>query len=84
MMKINIENKKYRASTFNIAGFALMPPLGAIAIDFVRLCKDIGPVWFVIQVGFSLWLFFVGLTFLEAGRNIMTIGVDDESNKRRL
>jgi hypothetical protein len=83
-MRINIENKKYRANTFNIAGFALMTPLGAIFIDFVRLCKDIGPVWFIIQFVISFGLFIAGLTCLEIGRNIMTIGIDDESNKRRL
>lgn len=78
---LNIENKKYRANTFSIAGFALMTPLGAIFIDFVRLIMDIGPIWFIVQVVISLGLFFVGLTFLEVGRNIMTIGVNDDVHK---
>lgn len=81
MMSIDIENKKYRANTFNIAGFALMTPLGAIFIDFIRLFKDIGLIWFMVQLLISVLLFAVGLTCLEIGRNIMTIGIEDDIHR---
>ena len=65
------DEQKYKAYTFNIAGFALMTPLGKVFLDYVSLFRELGLILFIINFIISLLLFIGGLTFVEHGRNIL-------------
>ena len=65
------EEQKYKAYTYNITGFALMSPLGKVFLNYISLFKEIGPEWFIFNFLLSLFLFFVGLTFVDHGRSIL-------------
>lgn len=70
-MYVITEEQKYRAYTFNIAGFALMTPAGKVVLDFANIIKDLGYIGFFAYVLTSLLLFILGLTFIELGRSIL-------------
>lgn len=65
------EEQKYRAFTFNVAGFALMTPLGKVVLDFSDLIKNYGLDWFFAHIVISALLFLWGLTCIEKGRSIL-------------
>ena len=65
------EEDKYRAYTFNIAGFAVMTPFGRLVFENVKLFHELGPVWFLINLFGSICLFIWGLTLVEQGRTIL-------------
>lgn len=67
------EEQKYKAFTFNVAGFALMTPLGKIILDFSDLIKNYGLGWFFAHLVISALLFIWGLTWVERGRIILSI-----------
>lgn len=67
------EEQRYRAYTYNIAGFALMTPLGKVVMDYINIFKEIGLVMFVINLLIAFLLFLAGLTFIEIGRSILNI-----------
>lgn len=72
-MKMLSEEERYRAYTFNFAGFALMTPFGRLVLENVKLFNDVGAGWFVFNCTISLFLFWAGLTFVEQGRRILNI-----------
>ena len=65
------EEDKYRAYTFNFAGFAAMTPFGRIVIENVKLFNELGPLCFFINLVVSICLFVWGLTLVEQGRTIL-------------
>ena len=65
------EERKYKAYTLNIAGFALMTPLGKVSLEYIHMFREFGPVWFIFNVLLSLFLFIAGLTFVDYGRNLL-------------
>lgn len=65
------EERRYKAYTLNIAGFALMTPLGKVFLDYVGIFKEIGLGWFIFNFVFSVFFFLVGLTFVDRGRSIL-------------
>ena len=65
------EEDKYRAYTFNIAGFASMSLFGKIVIGNIKLFHELGPVWFTINCLISIPLLLLGLTLLEIGRRLL-------------
>ena len=71
MLFVITEEQKYRAYTFNIAGFAMMTPLGKVVLDYVPIFRELGLGWFIFNVLLSLFLFIAGLTFIEHGRNML-------------
>ncbi len=66
-----IEEEKYRAYTFNFAGFAVMTPLGKLVLENVKLYNELGLLWFLINLFGSICLFVWGLTLVEQGRTIL-------------
>ncbi len=67
------EEQKYKAYTYNIAGFALMTPLGKIVIDYIEIFKEVGPIMFGINLFIAFLLFLAGLTFIDMGRSILDV-----------
>ena len=65
------EERNYRARTFNVGGFALMAPLGHIAMDPVTLFIQLGQVGFILYLIFCFFLFIVGLCLIELERDIL-------------
>jgi len=65
------EEQKYRAYTFNIAGFALMTPLARIVADPLATFKEYGLNGFIVFFIFCLFLFFAGIVFISIGRGIL-------------
>ncbi len=65
------EEEKYRAYTFNFAGFTLMTPFGRLVLENVKLFQELGILWFLINLLGSIFLFVCGLTFVEQGRTIL-------------
>ena len=65
------EEQKYKAYTYNIAGFALMTPLGKIVLDYAALFKQMDLYVFVFNSFLALLLFCCGLTSIEVGRRIL-------------
>lgn len=65
------EEQKYRAYTYNIAGFALMTPLGKVILEYPILFEQMGSQRFLIYLLGTLLLFCWGLIFVEVGRNIL-------------
>ena len=71
MLFVIIEEQKYKAYTYNVAGFAMMTPLGKIVLDYYEILQMTGPIVFVINFLVSIFLFIAGLTFIELGRSIL-------------
>ena len=71
MLFVTTEEQRYKAYSFNIAGFAMMTPLGKIVLDYVPIFRELGLGWFVFNVFLSLFLFIAGLTFVEHGRTML-------------
>ena len=65
------EEQRCRAYTINIAGFALMTPLGKIVLEYASLFKEMGLILFFLNVFISGILFIFGLTFVDHGRSIL-------------
>ena len=65
------EEEKYKAYTLNIAGFAVMTPLGKVVLDNIQLFRNVGAKWFLINLIIALGLFGFGLTLIELGRTIL-------------
>ena len=65
------EEDKYKAYTFNFAGFASITPFGKLVLENIKLFNDFGFAWFVIYCLASVFLLIAGLTFLEIGRSIL-------------
>lgn len=65
------EEDKYRAYTFNVAGFASMTFFGKIVIENIKLFNELGLVWFTINCLISIPLLIFGLTLLELGRRLL-------------
>ena len=65
------EEDKYKAYTFNIAGFAAMTPFGKIVLENVKLFYEIGPLALFINIIVGMILFVWGLTLIERGRTIL-------------
>jgi hypothetical protein len=65
------EGEKYRAQTFNIGGFALMAPLGKIAMQPLETYNEYGLVGFVCYTIFCLLLFSLGLYFIQKGYEVL-------------
>ena len=65
------EEEKYKAYTFNFAGFALMTPAGKVVLDFSELFKTVGLSWVIFHGTVSILLFLLGLTFIKIGRSIL-------------
>ena len=64
--------QKYRATMFQLGGFALMSPLGKIilnALDFSL--KDLFTVKFTIYFLIAFLLFCVGIIFMARGLNVL-------------
>lgn len=72
------EEDKYRAYTFNFAGFALMTLFGKVVLENVKLFHEIGPFWLFINILVGVVLFVWGLTLVERGRTILY-----RNNKKR-
>ena len=64
------ERQKYKAYTLNIAGFALMAPLGKIFVQPEVIFK-FDPVWLLVFVIVSLTLLMVGIIFVGRGCDIL-------------
>ena len=67
------EPQKYRAYTFNIAGFALISPSGRIFFEPVALFKECGPILFFVYIIISLGLALLGLILLLKGYDILDL-----------
>lgn len=68
------DEQKYRAYTFNIAGFALMTPLGSIFLNPLTLLKEYSLMGRISYSLICLGLFFVGLKLIDIGRDILYRG----------
>ena len=73
MLFVITEEQRYKAYTYNIAGFALMTPVGKIVLNYMEIFKETGPIMFIINSLVALFLFTLGLTFIEIGRSILYI-----------
>ena len=66
------EQEKYVAYSFNIAGFALMTPLGKLILDALEIYNDFKfSIFFAFYVIFSLILGTLGLSAILFGRGIL-------------
>ena len=63
------EIDKYLAYTFNVAGFALMAPLGKIVLEPVSTFNSFGFKGFVCYFIFCVLLLFVGVLSILHGRD---------------
>ena len=66
------EEQKYRAYTFNFAGFALITPSGKLILDALDMYKDFELSIF--SIGYILFCFglsIVGLWSIARGRDIL-------------
>jgi len=62
---------EYKAQAFQIAGFALMTPLGRIFLQPTTVFKEFNLFGFIIYLVFSFLIFLVGFIFIEQGRAIL-------------
>ena len=68
----NIEKERdYRARTFNIAGFALMAPMGHVSIDPIILFNQFKLIGFIFYLSVCLLLFLAGFYLIDLGRDIL-------------
>ena len=68
------EEQKYRAYTYNIAGFALLTPLGKLILDPVAtatILEKFGPLIFVGYVSLCIILAIGGCRAVDIGRDIL-------------
>ena len=70
---------EYKASTFQIAGFALLAPFGKIFLDPFTLFKEGGLIGIILFITFSLLIALLGLIFIDRGRDILNIKRRDRS-----
>ena len=63
------EIDKYLAYTFNVAGFALMTPLGKVVLEPVSTFNSFGLKGFVCYFIFCILLVFVGVLSILHGRD---------------
>lgn len=61
------KERDYRVRTFNIAGFALMTPLGHILMDPVTLFNQFRLIGFICYSAFCLLLFSAGAYLIDIG-----------------
>ncbi len=66
------DEQKYRAYTFNFAGFALMTPFAKIIMDPLQISKEHGLLALIIYILIGFTLFVLGGSFIDTGRNILT------------
>ena len=65
------EERKYRAYTFNIGGFALITPLGKIILEPSMLTNQIWIIPPLVYIIFCILLALVGLWSIAFGRDIL-------------
>ena len=64
---MRFEAKKYRAQTYQIAGFAMMTPLGSLVLRiFNEEIKELTPS-FVILLVIAIILFLIGIMIIYMG-----------------
>lgn len=71
-----IEEQKYRAYTYNVAGFALLTPLGKLILDPITtatILEKFGPLIFVGYVSLCIFLAIVGCRAVAIGRDILDV-----------
>ena len=74
------EQEKYVAYSFNIAGFALVSPLGKIILDALEIYEGFRLSWFFIgYIVFCTLLAIIGVWSIFYGRGILNL----EREKKR-
>ncbi len=66
------EEQKYRAYTFNLAGFALMTPFGKLVLDVLSIYREFE--FNIFSIGYIIFCFvlvIVGLKSIAHGRDIL-------------
>jgi len=66
------EEEKYRAEVFKIVGIALLMPIGKAVLSPIVLITEIGVINFILYFIASLLSLFVGITFIDKGRGILS------------
>jgi len=66
------EEEKYKSRNFNLAGIALMTPLGKIIIEPIEVFTSLGFWEFTFYLAFSILLFLLGFILIDKGRDILS------------
>lgn len=67
------KEEEYMARSYQIAGFALIAPLGRFFLDPFSMLNGTGSPMFNIFIIVSLALAFTGLVFIDKGRDILKL-----------
>ena len=70
------EEQKYRAYTYNIAGFALLTPLGKLILDPITttmILEKFGPLIFIGYVSLCILFAIAGFRAIAIGRDILDL-----------
>ena len=70
------EGEKYRAYTYNIAGFALLTPLGKLILDPITtamILEKFGPLIFTGYVSLCILLAMTGFRAIAIGHDILDL-----------
>ncbi|MBI3589843.1 MAG: hypothetical protein HY094_00495 [Candidatus Melainabacteria bacterium] len=68
-----LERQKYSAYTFNVAGFALMTPVGRLFLQPLEIFKEYGLIMFMSYGIICLGLFLCGVFFILKGFEILDL-----------
>ena len=69
-----LERQKYSAYTFNIAGFALMTPMGRLFLQPLEIFKEYGITMFISYGIICFGLFLFGMFLILKGFEILDLG----------
>ena len=73
MLSMVLERQKYSAYTFNVAGFALMSPMGRLFLQPLEVYKEYGIIMLIIYSIICFGLFLFGMILILKGFEILDI-----------
>lgn len=65
------DEQNYKARNFNIAGLAMMSPLGKFVLEPFEMFSRIGPIKSIFYIVICIILFIVGFILIDKGRDIL-------------